>query len=568
MKTLLQLFHSVVRSPRIVVVVIGLFTVFITMRSVLGSTFFRPHDFTHAARLAEMQRSLQAGEFPVRWSRNFGFGYGMPLFNFYAPLPYYLGQIPLFLGIDAVTSIKFLYLFNGLLAFVGMYLLAWKLWGKWGGLVSAVVFSFSTYRALDLFVRGALGEAYALVLIPFALYGVGLTTQKKKLGILVTAVSLAAILLSHNLTGMVAVGLVATYGLLQLLLSKRKDWSWQILSLVMGILLAIGLGAFYILPAYFEKDLTRVDQTITIGYFDYHNHFLCFSQIFKSQWKYGGSLPGCNDDLSFAFGLFAWALAAMGILAISIWGRKRDRVVGLILLAFFLLSLFLTLGKSSFIWEQIGIMKYFQFPWRFLTFSHVFFSLLTGGVVLLTSKWKWVWVLPAGLILALVVQQSRFYLPEKQLRPEEWNEFYNTSKEWIRAETSKTLNDYLPPSISDNALPTQMDARFSLDVGQLTIKEDTSILATATVTCQNSCRLNVNNFQYPGWKAKVDGREIELLASGEGLPIYSLSLEPGSHEVQVKYEGTVIQTFANLISLVSFFLAFGLWFKYKHEKIN
>lgn len=567
MKTLLQLFHSVVRSP-LAVVVIGIFTVFITMRSVLGPTFFRPHDFTHAARLTEMQRSLQAGEFPVRWSRNFGFGYGMPLFNFYAPLPYYLGQIPLFLGIDAVTSIKFLYLFNGLLAFVGMYLLARKFWGKWGGLVSAIVFSFSTYRALDLFVRGALGEAYALVLIPFALYGVELTAQKKKLGILITAVSLAAILLSHNLTGMVAVGLVATYGLLQLLLSKRKDWVWQISSVALGVFLAIGLGAFYILPAYFEKNLTRVEQTITVGNFDYHKHFLCSTQLFTGDWKYGGSFEGCSDDLSFAFGALAWALFGLSMMSVVILGSKKQKIVCLILLFLFGITTFMTIGRSQYIWDQISLLKYFQFPWRFLTFSHVFFSLLTGGVVLLTSKWKWIWILPVGLILALVAQHSRFYLPEKQLRPEEWNEFYNTSKEWIRAETSKTLNDYLPPSISDNALPTQMDARFSLDVGKLTIKEDTSVLATATVTCQNSCRLNVNNFQYPGWKAKVEGREVELLASGEGLPIYSLSLEPGSHEVQVQYEGTAIQTFANLISLVSFFLAFGLWFKYKHEKIN
>src|SRR5258706_14692287 len=91
--------------------VLGILTVLITMRSILGPSFFRPHDYTHAARLVEMQRSLQAGELPVRWSRNFGFGYGMPLFNFYAPLPYYFGQLPLLVA-SPIFAIKFLYIAN------------------------------------------------------------------------------------------------------------------------------------------------------------------------------------------------------------------------------------------------------------------------------------------------------------------------------------------------------------------------------------------------------------------------------------------------------------------------
>jgi uncharacterized membrane protein len=301
MKSIAAKLFSILKSPWLVVFV-GALTVIITMRSILGPTFFRPHDFTHAARLVEMQRSLKAGEFPVRWSRNFGFGYGMPLFNFYAPLPYYLGQIPMALGLSAVDSIKLLYLTNSILAFAGMYLLGTKLWGKWGGILSAVFFSFSTYRALDLFVRGALGEAFALVLIPFALYGVQLALEKKRVGSLVIAVSLAAILLSHNLTGMASVGLVTAYYLLQILLSiPKKEWRWQLISLGMGILLSVGLSAFYTIPAFLEKGLTRVDQTIVVGYFDFHDHFLCYSQVFKGVWKYGASLPGCNDDLSFAF---------------------------------------------------------------------------------------------------------------------------------------------------------------------------------------------------------------------------------------------------------------------------
>ena len=45
-----------------------------------------------------------------------------------------------------------------------------ELWGKYAGLVSAVLYMFAPYKALDIYVRGALAESMALTLIPFVLY--------------------------------------------------------------------------------------------------------------------------------------------------------------------------------------------------------------------------------------------------------------------------------------------------------------------------------------------------------------------------------------------------------------
>src|SRR3989344_5903619 len=65
----------------------------LAFRPLLHNTFFPLHDYTHVARLSEMHRALVDGYLPVRWSKNLGFGYGMPLFNFYAPLFYYVAEI-------------------------------------------------------------------------------------------------------------------------------------------------------------------------------------------------------------------------------------------------------------------------------------------------------------------------------------------------------------------------------------------------------------------------------------------------------------------------------------------
>ena len=44
-------------------------------------------------RLAELSYLLRGGEFYPRWAPNFYHGYGYPIFNYYAPLTYYLGSL-------------------------------------------------------------------------------------------------------------------------------------------------------------------------------------------------------------------------------------------------------------------------------------------------------------------------------------------------------------------------------------------------------------------------------------------------------------------------------------------
>ena len=55
--------------------------------------FFNIHDDAQIQRVFEMKTALSDGMFPVRWVADLGYGYGYPIFNFYGPLPYYVGAI-------------------------------------------------------------------------------------------------------------------------------------------------------------------------------------------------------------------------------------------------------------------------------------------------------------------------------------------------------------------------------------------------------------------------------------------------------------------------------------------
>ena len=89
--------------------------------------FFRVHDYTHVARIVEMVDALRAGHFPVLWSADFGFGYGMPLFLF-TGRSCLLSSL-LTLGLAPLVSLKLLIFFTHFIAWLGMYNLM-KRWGR------------------------------------------------------------------------------------------------------------------------------------------------------------------------------------------------------------------------------------------------------------------------------------------------------------------------------------------------------------------------------------------------------------------------------------------------------
>ena len=85
--------------------------------------------------------------------------YGMPLFEFYAPLPYYVGSFFYLLGFSHINSVKAIILITSIFTAIGAYLLGRKLFGTTGGLLVSAAVTLAPYRAVNLFVRGAISEA-------------------------------------------------------------------------------------------------------------------------------------------------------------------------------------------------------------------------------------------------------------------------------------------------------------------------------------------------------------------------------------------------------------------------
>jgi hypothetical protein len=394
--------------------IIGLVLVLPALWPVFRNDFFPMHDFTHVARLVEMDLGFKMGHWPPRWAPDLGWGRGMPLFHFYAPLPYYLAELLYLIKVPAVWAIKAVFALNYVAGFYFMYLWAKEFWGKWGGILSGLAFVYLPYRAVQFYVRGSLGELMAMSFIPLFYYAVG----KRKT--VLAALAWTGIFLSHNVMALFSLGFFGLYFLFNLR-------HWRRWLTVTGLTLL--LSAWFILPAFFEKNLTVVDS-LTGGYFHYSHHFVYLRQLWARSWGYGGSIFGLEDGLSFQLGWPHWLLI---IPALFIWKKLIYFWLALVL------SIFLMTFHSQPIWEAVPLLALAQFPWRLLAFAGVLAAFFAG----LTAKNKYLAVIWGILIIGL---NFNYFRPEK-FSPVD--DYYYTDRQRITAEMSDLLQDYLPKNYAD-----------------------------------------------------------------------------------------------------------------------
>ncbi len=506
-------------------ILLGLLLSLIPLWPIFRSDFFRMHDWLHVARLIELDTALKAGLFPPRWAPDFGWGFGMPLFHFYPPLPYYLAELLYLISIPAVISIKTIFGLNFLVGFYFTYLFSKEYWGKIGGLISGLAFVYLPYRAVQFYVRGSLAELTAMTFIPLFFYAV-----KKKHSLLI-ALSITGIFLSHNVIALFSLLFIPIYYLFNL-----KQWRQFILS---G-LLAFGLSAFFILPAFFEKDLTTVSK-LTGGYSHYGFHFIYLRQLFSRYFAYGGSILGPKDDLSFQLG---WPHLILIIPSVWLLIKKRSKE----LLAIFILlglSIFLMTFHSKFIWDKLTILHMAQFPWRLLAFAGSLVAFLSGSILVVIKNKKHQLLITILIVISIISLNFNYFKPKEFNNP---NDHYYTDRNLIKDSLGDVLPDYLPKTAVKPEKPSLQ--LFNLQQSTYNF----SIDQTQTVT--------INQFYFPGWQARLNDQPLKLQPD-QTTGLITFKLEKGDHQIDLQLAKTPIQRTADLISLVSWLIVLGIILKPK-----
>lgn len=552
--------------PYLIVLVISLGSI----QPLFSPGFFPMHDDTQVARVTAMGRALRNGQLPVRWVADLGYGYGYPLFNFYGPLPYYAGGLLYALGVSGLTATKIMFVLGIIGAGISMYLFTREVFGSQAGLVAAVAYMYAPYHAVQIYVRGAVGEFWALVFFPLVLLGYVHIVGNKRVrkGVFIGSIGIAGAILSHTIAGYITVLMsVSTLAIATFysLVNSPTRHGFLYRNLWGMVCLGIGLSAFFWLPALVEMGYTNVSGQIGATAL-WRDHFVCLGQLWQSPWGYGGSSAGCTDGMSFKLGKVQIILGALGLVS-ALWYWRRQRLGGSVFMVMGLLtigSLLFLLPVSSPVWQIIPMFSFVQYPWRFLMYTMFGLSFFVAATISIIQKRPQRYLVSAIFIILLVSVNSKLFQPH-YLYGRDWKEF--ESDEELHYRVSKISDEYLPGDVVRPASPGQVPTSpFSGSIsGRVEVEIDTETITKSHMMFNKPEVIRFNRTHFPGWHYYLDGKEVSAGLVG-GLPTFSIP--DGTHVFEARFSDTPVRTLGNILSLAAAAVLVGLLIQYEKKDVR
>ena len=318
----------------------------------------------------------------------------------------------------------------------------------------------------------------------------------------------------------------------------------------MGI--GLGLAAFFWLPAIADRNLVHTERLIKGGY-NFVDHFLYVNQLIYSPWGYGDSNPGPVDGMDFSIGMVQLSACAV-FLAGQHRIRKASRFGGWIALAFgflMVVSVFMLLPISTFIWKRLQLLQYFQFPWRFLSLVSFSTAFISSSIILIVPNNKparQFWLMVA-LWAVLVAQELPNAHPAEYL-PTTDSEFSPQAIDTKNININ-TFEEFEPiwmlksPAEHAAQLVEQLTGESSLHNLQAGL---VGLTFQAEVITESKIRINIAYF--PGWVVQVDGN-ARLPEVEPTLGVMVVNLEPGSHIVTVQFTSTTMVRISEILSVLA-----------------
>jgi hypothetical protein len=558
-------------------------------------------------RTHQMVVNLRAGVFPVRWMPDAAYGLGYPFFNHYAALPFYLAALFNLIGMDILTAIKLTQTLGFLAAALAMYGWIYHLWrNRAAAWLAAVAYTVAPFHLINVYVRGdSLSEFYAFAFYPLILWALARVMRRdshpRRRDVTVLALSYAGLALTHNISALIFSPFVMLYLVLLAGTSPRGDRFRNLVAGGSGLALGLALSAWFWLPALLEGRYGQL-ETVTLGYFNYANHFRGTNLVQPSLLFDYSIAPTTGGPTPFAMGAPQALIALLGLLAIlylisqqpqhatrnTQYASHNTYHVSRIthhaaLLITLLLSTLMITPLSRPLWDHVPLLEMVQFPWRFLSVQALFAAAASGAIILLLQD-HWAWLVAGGLAVLLTASTLLSLHPERLIigpsdvtttRLQEYELFTGNIGTTIRFE-------YLPRE----AVPRFFTSDYVIAPDQPpTVMAVTGTLETATQTQRSPTRqtwqvqvgergatLAFPLLYWPGWRARIEGHGQERPVSAvAGSGYLSVDVPSGTHTLQLWLGRTPLRAGAEILSVLALLgllldLVFGIAYSIYHRQ--
>jgi len=520
--------------------------------------YWNMHDDMQMIRQLEFEKCLKDGQIPCRWTPDLGYNYGYPLFNFYPPLPYIVGQIFRSLSFSYMTTIKLTTLLLIVVSALAMYLLASSLSGPIGGFLAAIFYSYAPYHAVNIYVRGAMNEAWATAFFPLIFYFSKkfLTTKLNPTYLILLSLSWSGLLLSHNPMALTFMIFFTPWCLYWYLKANHSFQIKPILHLAASGAFALALSAFFTLPVLFESKLVQIESMFE-NYYHYSVHFVSFKQLFFSNyWGDGPSVWGVYDGMSFSIGILHWLLPLLIAIYLIYKSIKKKHFLKKYYLPIMIISLgylatLMTHERFSFLWTLLFPIQKIQFPWRFLNHSLFLFSLSLAFLpaLLKNISRKFGYIVIPFVVVALILLNYKYFFPvtfgpitdEQKFSGLAWNNqitsgIYDylpkTASIAAKIKAADIIDQVSPPSTEYQLLGFQKGTDWWL----FNLKNETP------------AKFTLASLYFPNFEL-IDNQEPLIYDVEPTLGRITINLESGLHQIYLKFNNTPVRSISNYLSL-------------------
>lgn len=525
MKNPAKIFHPITRINLYLWLVLAV-SVFAWAPLLTPAYFLNAHDARHSIFfLVEFDQTFRDGFLWPRWSPDFAFGYGYPLFNLYAPLAFYAAELLHLLGLGFAASIKTMYVLATIGAGLSMYGFVAYLFGRRAGFLAAVVYMYAPFHLVEIFVRSAYAEFVALALIPLLFWAfTRLVDRPSPRRAAAAGLVYGVLALTHHTSFFTFTPFLVVY-ILFLLAAKAgqqpKAFLGRAFYAAGAGLSGLMLAAIYLVPVVAETRFIKVEQW-TSGSYNYLQHFVYFSQFLSPEWGYGYAGPGLNDDFSFQLGIVITGLAIFAGVS-GLTRRFPRRGVALFFLLSTVVAILLMTPPAGPVWQTIPIAALVQFPWRLLGLVAFTLAVAAGS---LPARGKpsyrnpaFAGSTPSALyLLAMVVILASFAYTRPQYTDiPPWAETPLAVVNWDRAsivdrvgmvsvtEEQPQTSPMEPQYLHGDPLTV---AGIIRGQGAVDTLHHGGGSDTVRVTAQTPVTLQFYTYDYPGWRVTLNGRRL------------------------------------------------------------
>jgi hypothetical protein len=555
---------------------LGLLVV-VLLPAFVGVTLLQPgipqtaDGYFHVLRVVEIDQSWRDGVLWPRWAPDMAFGYGYPIFNYFAPLLYHLTEAIHLAGLGFESGFKVVLLGCFVLGAWGTYSLARDIMCSEAGVLAAAAYVYAPFLLREVFVRGGYAQFLATCLMPAVFWSFHrLVTRDHPLYLLTSALLCAAVIASHNISGMLLFPFLAAFVFWTIYSTRR--WGrvkWAVAALV----LSLTLVSFFLVPALAEKPLVKLDR-LTQGLWDFTRYFLTLGEILSpSEVPDSSSL---NPVWLLNLGTAHLLLVGLGLAGVALGPWPSERKAQVVFFPLMLaVSVFMMLPASRTIWERVPLLAFTEFPWRFFSLAILAAAVICGASVGLWLRIRQPRATTALVGLCLVAAVGSAFV---QLYPQ-WPPASRealSSRDVVLHELRTGMvgttsasecmpiwvveeprdSPLVPLYLSDSPI-TKLDLGSLPDSASTELLEHTAVSDEYSVSSPSPVTLRFNTFYYPGWQAYVDSQPVPIEPSyPEGLITFPVAA--GEHRVAVRFGDTPVRVAANLLSAATALALIGI----------